>query len=1136
MQRKLLVATVAAIPLLAFAHGALAETTITTALTAPVKTSDTTPDDSVRVTNTGSIRPTVAGPVLEMDTDHSITNEGTLSTTDLNDTAGMQSTGGLTGSIVNKGTISILEDYTPTDTDPPGDEAPDGDLDGPFAKAGSTGRYGIRVTQGTGLLTGSITNDTTGGIIVEGNDSYGIRLEAGLTGTLMHRGSISVTGDDGHGIRTEGDIGGALEVRGSVSVLGENSVGVSVEGDVDGLFRIQGAVVARGYRSASSATPTNEAFAKLDDDDLLLGGPAVKVSGDIGGGILIDSARPADASTTDTDEDDDGIPDAEEGAGGSISVLGSAPALQIGDAAGSITVGAVGTGDSAYGLINKGSITAAGVYADYRIDTDPDVYRDHPAVALMIGPNSASTATLAGGLRNEGSITATATDADATGIRLTTGAQLGLGGVGGVIVNTGSIGAQTTALNGVGGVAPPSIPGVEEANTARALSIEAGAFASALNNTGTISALSSGERGSAIAVQDASGTLRTITNTYRILAQVLPNDDASDIDDTNTDPSDETITGSDIAIDVSAATLGVTITQNGVDDGDDGDDDIDDLDGDDDGVDDADEPVIFGDVRFGSGDDLLQLNNGRMIGDVSFGAGTNTFTLDGGAAFAGWITGTDVNPNLTINVTEGQLALTEIDDIHASTLNVGADSSLFVTINADNTDSTRLVVDTATFAEGAQIGVQVEGLIDFETFAQTRNYVIVDATTLDAGDLDDSLLTLSPYIYDISTDADEAADTVTLRVGRRAAEEIGFNAAQTSAYDAVYAALLEDEEIRGAILAQTNREGFLDLYNQFLPDQLEGLFSALEMAQLSIGRAVATKPDLRQRYGPDSFWLQELNLQVKRDGEESLGSESKGFGFVAGYESMGDDGGALGATLAYINAEETDDAAKVGEQTTVSQLEVGAYWRRAAGSWLFSVRGGGGYAWFDGTRRFLTPGQLVNNNGQIAVINRVIREGTAEWNGLTGSLHASAAYDTRFGRFYARPTLAMDYFYLREGEREETGAGAFNQTVEERTSSRLSGTAEMAFGAEFGREVWWRPEIRAGYRYVLAGEIGDTVASFNGGSSFLLAASNPGDGAAILALALKMGTPMSYLAIEGEAELADGEQRYNLQLIGRVMF
>ena len=115
MHRKRLVATVAAAPLLFFASAAMA-TDITTAVTTPVRTSDTNQD--VKVTDDGSIKPTVTGPALLMDTNHDITNEGTISTTDVDGSVGMQSSGGRTGDITNKGVISIVEDYTPTDTDP----------------------------------------------------------------------------------------------------------------------------------------------------------------------------------------------------------------------------------------------------------------------------------------------------------------------------------------------------------------------------------------------------------------------------------------------------------------------------------------------------------------------------------------------------------------------------------------------------------------------------------------------------------------------------------------------------------------------------------------------------------------------------------------------------------------------------------------------------------------------------------------------------------------------------------------------------------------------------------------------------------------------------------------------------------
>jgi hypothetical protein len=62
------------------------------------------------------------------------------------------------------------------------------------------------------------------------------------------------------------------------------------------------------------------------------------------------------------------------------------------------------------------------------------------------------------------------------------------------------------------------------------------------------------------------------------------------------------------------------------------------------------------------------------------------------------------------------------------------------------------------------------------------------------------------------------------------------------------------------------------------------------------------------------------------------------------------------------------------------------------------------------------------------------------------------------------------------------------------------------------------------------------VASFNGGTPFTLVATEPGEGAAIIGFSLKAGTPMSYVAVEGDLESAEGEDRYNLRLAGRMMF
>ena len=75
----------------------------------------------------------------------------------------------------------------------------------------------------------------------------------------------------------------------------------------------------------------------------------------------------------------------------------------------------------------------------------------------------------------------------------------------------------------------------------------------------------------------------------------------------------------------------------------------------------------------------------------------------------------------------------------------------------------------------------------------------------------------------------------------------------------------------GAV-ASANAKDFYKLYNQLLPDQGEGLFSALDVTSQALFRLTATRPDMGQRYGPDSFWVQEINVGVLRETGVTIGS------------------------------------------------------------------------------------------------------------------------------------------------------------------------------------------------------------------------------------------------------------------------
>jgi hypothetical protein len=54
-----------------------------------------------------------------------------------------------------------------------------------------------------------------------------------------------------------------------------------------------------------------------------------------------------------------------------------------------------------------------------------------------------------------------------------------------------------------------------------------------------------------------------------------------------------------------------------------------------DGVPDSIEPIIAGNILFGSGADVLDIRNGLVLGDISFGAGADTLSITGGGVVRG---------------------------------------------------------------------------------------------------------------------------------------------------------------------------------------------------------------------------------------------------------------------------------------------------------------------------------------------------------------------------------------------------------------------------------------------------------------------------------------------------------------------
>lgn len=1059
--RRLLATAVALAPLLA-ASGALAEVVISNTRSTPIQTSNATGSgsDDIRIASGGSIAVNT-GVGLTVDSNNSVDLDAG-STITLNNAADgatgiLVGPAATAGNITIGGTISVtdnIESYPDTDND--------GDIDGPLANG--TDRYGLRLVGGT-PLTGNILVESTALILVESANARAISIERGLTGSVATFGTLRAVGQNAISYNQTGSVSGTVLLGGPVTAVGQGASAVNIQGDVGGRLTLQSDMSATGYRY--STRPSDAAIGRLEADDLLQGGSAIVIGGNVGGGVVLD-VRPADNSTTSTDEDNDGIPDANEG-NSAISSFGGAPALTVGSSTRSITLGAAGTGDLNYGLINRGAITGDGVYNGIA------------STGVRLGVDGGQTVTIAGGVRNEGTIVSLGRDAGATAISFGTGVTTPR------FVNTNTITAGVSST-----IANASAVGI---------TIAQGANLPSLTNTGSVLATSGGGLASATAISDRSGSLTSITNAGSIQASVVANQ------------AGNPVTGSSTAIDVSANTTGVTVRQFGETST----PTASDPDTDSDGVTDSNEPFIIGDIRFGSGADTLAVENGQVSGAISFGNGADRLSITGGAIVRGSVSDTD--GLLSVDIANGTLDARQTTVTRATSLNIGANGDLIVTLDpATSTNAGFRVNGTATLANGAGLGIRFNSLI-----TEARRFTIIDADVLNIGTLDQTAVQAnSPYLFVVSAGFNVAAGDVFVDARRRTAAEANLIAVETQAFDGFYSGLAGDSVLRDLFIAQTTREGFINLYEQVLPDHSGGPLLSLASGVDAVTRAL-TGRNATVAPGETSAWLQEINFYADKDKTDTYGFRSEGFGMAGGIE-RGSTLGAVGVTLAFTSSDIEDPEAEAQEILSASLVELGLSWRAQGQAWSTWARAAGGYATFDSTRQLVT--ESVN------LINQ------SSWNGFTLALAGGASYERNFGRLSIRPEAFVEYFSLSEDGHVEEGVNSgFNLEIEDRDGHMFTGVAAVNIGYGFGQDGWIRPEVRLGWRQNFSVDPGETIARFaSGGSSFTLSPESIEGGGPIAGFSLSVGNDLGRLSVTADAEMIEDYVRYVLLLRASFRF
>lgn len=662
---------------------ARAETVIDTSRTDAVQTATVNngAPDSLRIASGGTLTLT-SGTAVTVNSDNDVNLEGKLVLENSGDNAtGITVDGARTANLTVSGSITATDNYTATDTNS------DSLIDGVFATG--TGRYGILAT---GHLTGNVNVTSASTIAVEGNQSAGIALNDGQTGNFTFDGALTVTGEEVTGIRLAGARTGNAYISGTVTTQGPSASGLDISGAQTGALIIDATIGNSGYRYPTGVT--SDLLDSLNAaDHLQQGKAAVSISATVTQGILIGGAVTS-TDEANTDENGNGLDDSTESTA-AITQYGSAPALRIGSDTQDIVIGAVTYNENAidayktqtFGLVNRGSITANGVYSGAQ------------ATALQTG-GLGHTVTLENGIHSSGTLTATALDADARAAALLEGTRADK------FINTGTVSAAVTSADGT--------------QTAYGIYLGTGAVVPAIENSGTISVQANGTDANATAIHDASNSLTSLTNTRFISAAIVA-------------ATDETATNRPIAIDTRGNTAGLTLTQTDTSNGDT-----------------TLIPYIVGDVWLGSGDDVVNINGGYLLGKLDFGAGNNSLTIDndgrvgGVLSSAGTIAVDVVNGRLELGLgTQASLSQLHVGENGVIRFNL---QSALPTQPVLSSTGTAVFDNGAKVELGFDKLVQTEtrytlltassvslGTIDLDNFDQTLPFVYKATLATDAG-------------------------------------------------------------------------------------------------------------------------------------------------------------------------------------------------------------------------------------------------------------------------------------------------------------------------------------------------------------------------------------------------------------------
>lgn len=1075
--RHLFASTATSVLVTALASSAFAQVEIADERTTGVQTStagDGGVASDVTITSTGSVVVTT-GVAVTIDSDNDVINDGSISTTDADDTTGVLISG-VTGNFTNNGSIALsgaapAGGITPTDNIITG-----------------TGRVGILISGAT-PFTGNVTNE--GQIVISGQNSAGIRLAnlSSITGDIFQNGTLSVFGENGVGIDIAGNVIGNLALNGAIGVTGENSVGVNISGDVSGTVTATNAISATGFvNSLGGAQTTRFTLAGrenlADTGNLRQVGSGLSISGNIGGGIHFAERRDIDTGALIS--------------AGSITMVGSAPAVLIDGNGTPIAIGLVAQitdpndadfdAELQYAFINQGSLISDGFLDDM----------DATAFSL-------NDARLEGGFNNSGDMRATVyrTGVDPAATLPTHSSHarvivIGGGGIAERINNTGiilarGIEAVDSAFADPDNIQAPNII------FATAIDVLAGGSLETISNIGSITAILTSRAGEAVAIRDASGTLIEINNSG-VIAALGINSDIS---------GDTTPTYNLIAIDVSANTTGFTLNQTLFTNPDTG-------------V--ATASAITGDILLGSGDDLVNVESGTINGNINFGDGADRLLVSGGASVTGSVS--DSDGQLEIMITDGSsLTINSADDFNITTATIDSTSTYAPFIDPISGEASVMIASgDVTLEDGATIDPRLSTVLA----NPTTSFTIIQAGTLNASaNFGNIRGENSPFLYNTLLTRDPLdANSLILTLQLRSTTELGLDGVQTAAFTSAFEALQNSSALGGAFVSLTDQVSFNAAYNQLLPEfsaaAVQFVMANIDGATGAVGSHLNSARRSQEKSG--GIWIEQFaffaDKSITGSSEQYRGF---GFGITGGFDTAFGPFHNAGINVGFATTE-VEDVLGVDEPLDVLTVQGGIYGGIEFGNLGVDLYAGGGYDDFESNRNV-----IIGDFNQTA---------QGDWSGYHINGVATAGYNINFGKYFVRPAASLSYLSMNENAFVEQGSADIIQTIDSRQVDIGTATGILEFGANFARNrAWMSPSIRVGYRNdFINGGIVTTGRFVNGTTPYTLLSDGIPESGILLGITFASGSDFASFSFDYDTDIRSGFIRHTARMVVRLIF